>query len=639
MPRIHGVRLQLARQHRQRSRLLALLAVAPTAALIATCSSNAKPGSTDAGRDGGGSTIDAKGDAAGDLGGDTDHAVSACSDPQPWTPPPAPAACVDAPPTSPTAAADVTLAVDAATVVRPWNRFYEKTVASDHAHTVLCTAYGRNIQNALRKAHAQAGFQYVRFHALFDDDDAVYAEDASGGPSYDWSSIDAIYDAIVAAGMRPLVEISFTPKALASDPTQTQSLLWYHDKSPNISPPTGADGDWGKWTALMTAFVRHLEVRYGAAEVRAWYFEVWNEPSWMYSLGDNAYFELYQNTVAGLVAADPEVQVGGPAGSSDESTGLIKMLIAGSINTGTKLDFLAYHRYGDDDGVPIADVADAVAFHESLMSAINATVVKGTRFTGLVMNDEFGPSSKPDVSRDNEVAASYIAKTIHLLGSDTTAAPPSSYGYWAVSDLYEEIYTGTATAYRPGNFGLLLKGDPKIPESFDVAKPAFNAFRLLHMMGDKQLAVTGGTTADGVNAAATGSSDGSALQVLVYNHVAGGAADASQSSVVSLTVNNLPFAGPARVRQYVVDHSHANSYRAWLAMGAPSNPTQAEWVTLRDSAELCFYDTTVQPVAGTATFQFAQSVYGVDLFQISNAASTTADAGSTSDAGSLGPRG
>lgn len=195
------------------------LAVVSAAALIAACSSSSAKHGPDAGRDGAANT-----DAAGDgSASDADHAVKACSDPQPWTPPPAPAACADAPPTPPAAAAAVTLTLDAATVVRPWNRFYEKTVASDHAHTVLCTAYGRNTQNALRKAHAQAGFQYVRFHALFDDDDAVYTEDAAGNPLYDWSSIDAIYDAIIAAGMRPLVEISFTPKALASDRSRPRS--------------------------------------------------------------------------------------------------------------------------------------------------------------------------------------------------------------------------------------------------------------------------------------------------------------------------------------------------------------------------------------------------------------------------------
>ena len=480
--------------------------------------------------------------------------MSACSDPQPWSPPPAPAACADAPPTPPARPADVTLAVDAATVVRPWNRFYEKTVASDHAHTVLCTAYGRNIQNALRKAHAQAGFQYVRFHALFDDDDAVYTEDAAGEPVYDWSSIDAIYDAIIAAGMRPLVEISFTPNALASDPTQTLSLLWYDNVSPNISPPTGAAGDWGKWTALMTAFVRHLEDRYGAAEVRAWYFEVWNEPSWMYSLGDDDYFELYQNTVAGLVAADPQVRVGGPAGSSGESPALIEMLIAGSINTERSWTSSPTTATATTTGCRrrrgrrrrLSREPDQHHQHDRR---------QGTTFTGEVLNDEFGPSYKPDVSRDTEVAASYIVKTIHLLGSDTTAAPPSSYGYWALSDLYEEIYTGTATAYRPGNFGLLLKGDPMIPESFDVAKPAFNAFRLLHMMGDKQLAVSGGTTGDGVNAAADHErrrqrAAGSGLQPRRRRRrrlepVQRRFADPEQP----------PVHRPIRIRQYIVDYA------------------------------------------------------------------------------------
>ena len=556
------------------------------------------------------------GGGGGGAGGGGGHAVSACSDSQPWTEPPV-GACLDAPTASPGTTSTVTLAVDAGATVRPWNRFYEKAVAVDHAHTLLCTRYGRNAQNALRKAHAQAGFQYARFHGIFDDDDAVYAEDASGAPIYDWSSVDAIYDAIVAAGMRPMVEISFTPRALASDPTKTQTKLWYNDASPNISPPTGAAGDWGKWIAFMAEFVRHLEDRYGAEDVRAnWYFEVWNEPSWMYSLGDDGYFELYRNTVTGLLQGDPGVRVGGPAGSAPETPGLMRSLIAGSINTGTKLDFLTYHRYGDDPGGSIGDVTDAVAFHADVMNLVDTTIVKGTKFMGEVLNDEFGPSWMPHVSRDNEVAASYIAKIIHRLGSDTAVPPPAAYGYWAISDLYEEIYTGGTTAFRQGNYGLLLQGDPKIPESFDVAKPSFNAFRLLHKMGDQQLSVSGGTAADGVDAAATRSADGSAVQVLVYNHVDGGQADASQSTVVSLTVNNLPWTSPVRIRQYIVDRNHANAYRKWMAIGSPANPNQAQWLQLRDAAELCYYETIAQPAAGAWTLTFAQNVYGVDLFEI-----------------------
>jgi beta-xylosidase len=246
-------------------------------------------------------------------------------------------------------------------------------------------------------------------------------------------------------------------------------------------------------------------------------------------------------------------------------------------------------------------------------------LVGGKKFAGEVMNDEFGPSWKPDISRDSEVAATFIVKAIHLLGNDPIVPPPTSFGYWALSDLYEEIDTGSTTAFRQGNFGLLLRGDPKIPESFDVAKPAFNAFRLLHMMSDQQVAVTGGTAADGVGAVATRSADGNALQLLVYNHVDGGQADSSTSSLVSLTVNNLPFTGPVRVRQYVVDRTHANAYRTWLAMGSPVKPTQAQWVTLRDAAELCYYETTATPTGGSWTVSFPQSVYGLNLIELTSA--------------------
>jgi beta-xylosidase len=279
-----------------------------------------------------------------------------------------------------------------------------------------------------------------------------------------------------------------------------------------------------------------------------------------------------------------------------------------------KLDFLTYHRYGDDYSMPAGDATDVIAFHKSIVNVVNST---GTvKFTGELMNDEFGPSYMPHVYRDTEVAASFVAKTITRLGTDPTVPAPTAFGYWALSDLYEENNMGTTTAYRQGNYGMLLKGDPAIPESFDVAKPVFNAFRLLHMMGDEQLGVTGGATGNGVGAAASRSTDGSTIQILVYNHTDNGAADASVGNVVSLTVNNLPFTGAIRARQYIVDYSHANSYRPWLAMGSPARPTQAQWVTLRDAAELCYYDTTAQPTAGSVTLTFPQNNFGVSLIEI-----------------------
>ena len=67
-------------------------------------------------------------------------------------------------------------------------------------------------------------FQYVRFHAIFDDDNGVYDEDAQGNPVYNFSYVDQIYDGLLANGVRPFVEISFMPKKLASQP-DTACLL------------------------------------------------------------------------------------------------------------------------------------------------------------------------------------------------------------------------------------------------------------------------------------------------------------------------------------------------------------------------------------------------------------------------------
>jgi xylan 1,4-beta-xylosidase len=599
-------------------------------ALFGCSSQQPAPASVrDAGADatmeaGGGDAAGAGADAPADVGADSiAQPVDAgliCSDPSPWTPDAdpstSPGICADSPPwidagapAADAGAAAAVLTIDASALGGPWNRFYERAVASDHANTLLCTSWRRNAQNALRKAHAQAGFQYVRFHGVLDDDVGLYTEDATGMPVYRWARFDAVYDAIIAAGMRPIVEISFMPKALASDPTQIQTALNYNLQSPNISPPK----DWTKWQNLMAAIVTHFEQRYGVDEVHNWYFEVWNEPSWQYSMGDGAYTLLYKNTIAGLLKGDPQVRVGGPAGSSGESPSLVSSLLTYASSFHAKLDFVTYHMYANDNSV-VSDPTTMVSFHRSM-----AALLADAGFTGELVNDEFGPTSRPDVSRDNEATASFIAKTIHLIGTDTIAAPPTAYGYWAVSDLYEEAYNGQALSFNEGNYGLLLKGDPHIPESFDIAKPAFNAFRLLHMMGDTQLAVTGGTTADGVNAAATISTDGSALQVLVYNHVAGAQADPTKASLVTLTVDNIPFApGPVRVRQFVVDHTHANAYTTWVGMNKPPTPTQAQWSALRDAAELCYYETTASVSGGSWTVQFAQNVYGVSLFEITH---------------------
>jgi len=376
------------------------------------------------------------GGAGGGGGGSgSGQPADTCSDAQAWTAPPAPAACAGTAPAA-SGAAEVTLAVDAGASLGAWNRFYERAVAADHAHTFLCTKYGRNIQNALRKAHAQAGFQYVRFHGIFNDDVGVYKEDASGAPLYDWSGPDAIYDAIIAAGMRPMVEISFTPPALASDATKVQTLLWYNGRSPNISPPTGSTGEWNKWQMLMMEFVRHLEDRYGAEEVRNnWYFEVWNEPSWMYSLGDTGYYELYKNTVTGLLLADRKTmesfrfwQVGTVAGrGTDVLLAGLPFLLLGAVLALAGARLLNTLALGDD----LARGLGRRTTRDRLVMALAIVLLAGTAtalagpiaFVGLVVPHVVRALVGPDLVHwgkdDDKARPPYKWDTLFLLDNES----------------------------------------------------------------------------------------------------------------------------------------------------------------------------------------------------------------------------
>jgi len=85
--------------------------------------------------------------------------------------------------------AAVTLSVDASASGTPWSRFYEGAVATDHANTILSSAYGRNAAASLQKGHDEAGFRYARFHGILNRDIGVYPATApalaTDTPTYD----------------------------------------------------------------------------------------------------------------------------------------------------------------------------------------------------------------------------------------------------------------------------------------------------------------------------------------------------------------------------------------------------------------------------------------------------------------------
>jgi xylan 1,4-beta-xylosidase len=523
-------------------------------------------------------------------------------------------------------AATYTISVDGATISGPWNRFYEECVGSCHPITVLHSSYGRNIQAALRQGIAECGFKRIRAHNILNDAQ-VYSE-TNGTPVYNWTTLDSIYDSVKAIGMTVFVELSGMPTALASG---TQLAFWYNGLSMNVTPPK----DFNKWRNLVTALVQHLEQRYGVNEIRNnWFFEVWNEPNLESTFTLQNYLKLYDYASDGVRLADSLCKIGGPATSGGDpgwidqfASHVVSGKDSATGRTGSKCDFISYHRYADDgtDGAAISKLSSPVGmneYHKAMWA-----LMKKDNFKGKLLCTEWAPTYKTlALHSDKESSGSFIAKTIQLLSDNDTAQYPlpTVYSFWCISDIFEEWNAGSTTAFD-SSYGICLRGDKNIPASWDVPKASYNAYRLLHKMTDTRISLTGGTTGDGVNGFATLSADNKSMQVLLYNHVDGGAASSAQSDSVVLTVNNIPFSpGSVKVEYWLVDSSHSNAYHLWQALGSPKIPTASQWTQIKAAADLAYAEPpeTLALAQKTFTKKFHCNVYGVGLINLTSVSTT-----------------
>ena len=101
------------------------------------------------------------------------------------------------------------IAVDMSAPTRPLDRFYDLSVGSDYPGTL----YRPDSLAQLRTAESELGFRYIRFHGIFHDVLGTYRI-VNGKPVYDWTRIDGLYDQLLSMGIKPFVELSFTPEAM-----------------------------------------------------------------------------------------------------------------------------------------------------------------------------------------------------------------------------------------------------------------------------------------------------------------------------------------------------------------------------------------------------------------------------------------
>jgi xylan 1,4-beta-xylosidase len=440
--------------------------------------------------------------------------------------------------------------IDAHAAATPFPHFWEQMFGSGRANLAMREDYRRD----LRMVKAISDFRYVRFHAIFHDENGVYYEDEHSAPVYNWSYVDRIYDGLLHNGVRPFVEVSFMPKALAS---QTDyHPFWYR---PITSPPK----DYTKWDKLIAAFAQHLVDRYGIDEVAQWYFEVWNEPNigfWTGHPAQQTYFELYDHTARTLKSVSPRLRVGGPATAQAAWVG---EMIAHATETHVPLDFVSTHVYGNDSAQnvfhddrtipPRGMVCEAVKkVHEEIAhSAAPQIPLIWSEFNASYANE-------PQIT-DSIYMGPWLANTIRRCDGLTEMM-----SYWTFSDVFEE--SGPVKTPFYGGFGLIAAGG--------VKKPSFYAFSILHKLGEERL------TNPADNLLVTRHKNG-ALVVAAWN-----LADADHAMQGASITLKLVFKGVlprAVVSISRVDETHGNPLPTYRAMGTPQYPTETQIAELNRS--------------------------------------------------------
>ena len=432
----------------------------------------------------------------------------------------------------------------------------------------------------------------------------VYHEDASGNPMYDWGELDKTFDVWIENGMVPLVELGFCPIQLSrASPREFNpmpSLYGAYESWGWASPPR----DENKWAHLVEAVVRHCVERYGRDEVSTWYWELWNEPDIAYWQGTvEEYCRFYDHTVGAVRKVLPGAAVGGPATTGGGTAFLEAFLrhCTEGINAvtgehGTAIDFVSFHTKGAPEFRrtygPIGRDGALAARKESpstqkMLEEINTSLGVIRAYSSYrdipVFVDECDPGVPAHMGvfdnenygfRNNEYYAVFQLQLMAALLEDR-------------SDAARGISLATAWAWYMEN-DRYFEGTRSFFTASDIALPVTNSYRMLARLGTHKLAAEVGQPTDQdtrVGALASSTRDGG-VSVIVWNHDDDQQCSGSEAQV-DITIANIGMAGSAvRIREYLIDRDHSNSHTAWLALGAPQNPSPDEIVTMRTRGAL-----------------------------------------------------
>lgn len=466
-----------------------------------------------------------------------------------------------------TAQSNRSISVDFTKVRGPHSTVWKECIGAGRANEGLRADW----QEQLAVVQKEIGFRYIRMHALLHDDMGVYRERPDGTPIYNWQYIDPLYDALLRQGIKPFVELAFMPRDLASG---TKTIFWWRG---NVTPPKSYE----KWGDLIRNLVLHLRDRYGDAEVKTWFFEVWNEPDiapfWSADMPE--YFKLYTTAAQAVKSVSKDYRVGGPASAVPYK--FEEEFLKYCAREHVPVDFIATHAYGVKQGF-----VDETGFRGTVIDGDRAVVrsrmvhsreiIRNSALPNLQLHfTEWSSSYTPtDYMHDQFHQASFILDKVK--GAQESV---DSMSYWVFTDIFEE--NGPRMTPFHGGFGLLnYQG---------IRKPAFFAFQFMNRLGPDELVNSNDSSW------VTRNPHGD-VQALLWDYTPIVPPDGVNDQVfykkeqpskplgkVSLRIDHLP-AGTYQMEVRQTGYKVNDAYTAYLDLGAPDQLSRDQVKSLHKSA-------------------------------------------------------
>jgi xylan 1,4-beta-xylosidase len=471
---------------------------------------------------------------------------------------------------------------------------------------ILNVGYARDllmqpIQDQVRKAQSEIGFDYIRFHGIFDEDMHIYYEDAEGTPHFYFAYAAMVFDFILSVGLIPFVELSFMPSALAREQTKI------FDRPSVISGCT----DLGKWKQLVQAMIRFLIGRYGMSEVLKWRFvTIGKGYAHIGCISVEEHEALFETTWRAIKEVNANLKFGGPgcfAYLIHDPAGMPRFLQFTKEHACIP-DFISIQCYphtASGEDVLFMDYTMSQLFAPSILSGDDDFLRHSLEDLRELLTEMEIPASEivieeanstlwqRDISGDTCYKAAWLAKNVSETRGDAV------FGYWLLTDLLEER-ADIDTMYH-GGYGLL---------TYDgIPKAGYTAMRLISMLGDTiEDAGDGWILTSGRNrrkhriAKAGEPEAGIAYQLLCWNYCSyrnlyryryqklKKPQDAYSVFEPGKVVQNhyrlsgIPD-GMYRMEEYHVTRKNGSSFDAWMDLGSPRTANMDEKRYLASRAE------------------------------------------------------